>query len=278
MSDNMISVCAFCKRQSRLTQEHLFPKSLLENKKRERKPERSMTFLAKRNKFLVDTELTIGDVCAVCNNGVLSNLDGYFNEIYKRYICNYVALGQSKRFTYDFDRLARWLLKTSYNVARVHNSPDRSSLEKCVDFILHGKPKPKGLSIFLLLVTPHKIKDSMVLRPSLRDIKEIKPDVLRATRGDIYSPNPGKIIFRIVHINSYLFLCLVPDQESYQAAQWYRDLKDIKKRYPGIYQLRSNKKDANETSVNVKGAVDIIKMSEDYSPSANLKDIFDLIE
>jgi len=277
MSDNMIRVCAFCKRQSRLTQEHLFPKSLLNHKKDERKPDRSKRFLAKINKF-VDGELTIGDVCAVCNNGVLSNLDGYFNEIYKRYICNYVALGQSKRFTYDFDRLARWLLKISYNHARVHDSPDRSSLEKCVDFILHGKPKPKGLSIFLLLVTPHKIKDPMVLRPSLRDIKEIKPDVLRATRGDVYSPNSGKIIFRIVHINSYFFLCLVPDQESYRAAQWYGDLKGIKKRYPGIYQLRSNKKDANETSVNVKGAVDIIKMFEDYTPSANLEHIFDLIE
>jgi len=277
MSDNMISVCAFCKRQSRLTQEHLFPKSLLEHKKRERKPERSMRFLAKTNKFLVDTELTIGDVCAVCNNGVLSDLDAYFNEIYKRYICNYVALGQSKRFTYDFDRLARWLLKTSYNVARVHNSPDISSLEKCVDFILHGKPKPKGLSIFLLLVTPHKVKDPMVLQPSLQ-IKETKPDVLRVARNDVYSPNSGKIIFRIVHINSYFFLCLVPDQESYRAAYWYRDLKGIKKLYPGIYQLRSNKKDANETSVNVKGAVDIIKMSEDYTPSVNLKDILDLIE
>ena len=40
----------------------------------------------------------------------------------------------------------------------------------------------------------------------------------------------------------------------------------------------SNKKDANETSVNVKGAVDIIKMFEDYTPSANLENIFDLIE
>jgi len=127
MSDKMISVCAFCKRQSRLTQEHVFPKSLLKHKKVERKPEPSMRFSAKINKFVVDTELTIGDVCANCNNGVLSNLDGYFNEIYKRDICNYVALGQSKRFTYDFDRLARWLLKISYNVARVNNSSDRSS-------------------------------------------------------------------------------------------------------------------------------------------------------
>ncbi|MEG4233590.1 hypothetical protein QUA40_15950 [Microcoleus sp. Pol11C3] len=85
MSDNMIRVCAFCKRQSRLTKEHLFPKSLLDHKKDERKPERSKRFLAKINNF-VDGEPSIKDVCAVCNNGVLSNLDGYFNEIYKRYI------------------------------------------------------------------------------------------------------------------------------------------------------------------------------------------------
>lgn len=70
----------------------------------------------------------------------------------------------------------------------------------------------------------------------------------------------------------------MPDQESYRAAQWYGDLKGIKKRYPGIYQLRSNKKDTNETSVNVKSAVDIIKMFEDYTPSANLEHIFELIE
>ena len=93
---------------------------------------------------------TIKDVCLDCNNGALTSLDAYACQLYDRYFQKFVRAGQSTAFDYHYDLLVRWLLKVSYNSARVHKSPDLDALARCTDYILHSAPRPPGLAVYVL--------------------------------------------------------------------------------------------------------------------------------
>jgi len=67
----------------------------------------------------------------------------------------------SLEFNYDYDLLARWLLKTAYNSSRgAKHHEDAEALSQYTHYMLGDDPRPRTLSVCLLLVAPYEAKES----------------------------------------------------------------------------------------------------------------------
>ena len=188
-------VCAFCDQPSPLTREHIWPRCIIE-----RTPNYNARYVGKAEKF-IEGELTVRDVCAVCNNGVLSTLDGYICQLYDTQFLRIAPRRQSRTFLFDHSLLLRWLLKASYNAARANQS-DIAVLKQYAPFILSGNPFPERLEVRLELIGPSK---NPRYAPGSNTIKEIPPRSYRCCRIEIPgNPVPNTTV-RLVAINSFYF-------------------------------------------------------------------------
>ena len=105
-------VCAYCGEGGVLTKEHVFPGCFQKTFKPitpTRTPDGEKAILS---------PLEIQDVCARCNNELLSPLDEYLCELNDLYFSKIVRPGDRVRFQYAWDFLLRMLPKIAYNVAR----------------------------------------------------------------------------------------------------------------------------------------------------------------
>src|SRR4051812_11135562 len=123
----MMSVCAFCEQPGTMTREHLWPAALHARLFAANNQSQSAFWLRRLGKA-IPAEPQIRDVCARCNNGALSELDTYICELFDRSFIHMPARDELVSFDYDYHRLKRWLLKMSYNSARIHSAPDLEAL------------------------------------------------------------------------------------------------------------------------------------------------------
>ncbi len=148
--------CAYCGSQRQLTREHVFPKFFYsrEGLKGDELPVTPVIQHGKE-KF-VQAELTIADVCSVCNSGFLSRLDAYGALLWNKFFDVIPRPGEAIRFEYDFDLLTRWLLKLAYNVGRVRKSkwPEHllEYLRAHLAYIRGDGPRPANLYVYLQLI------------------------------------------------------------------------------------------------------------------------------
>lgn len=111
--ENRRRVCAYCGRGEKLTREDLFATFL-----RSFYPSYRTYLDHRRGTQLRNTAPVVRDVCHVCNNELLSKLDGYVANLNRRYFSGTPAPDRPITFDYDYDLLLRWLLKVWYNDAR----------------------------------------------------------------------------------------------------------------------------------------------------------------
>ncbi|WP_282126948.1 hypothetical protein [Marinifilum flexuosum] len=106
--------CAYCGQSDRkITKEHVVNKAFLDEFYK------IGVGFAKAYNNVTNNYLTIKDVCAKCNNEILSELDDYFLEFYRQNLPKNLIKTNSKiEISYDYSRLSRWLLKTIYNSER----------------------------------------------------------------------------------------------------------------------------------------------------------------
>lgn len=188
-------VCAFCDQPAPLTREHIWPRCIIE-----RTPSYSARYLGKTEKFF-EGELTVKDVCATCNNGVLSSLDDYICSLYDRQLSRIALRRQPRTVLLDYPLLSRWLLKASYNSARA-NLSDVAVLKQYAPYILAGTPDPEGFEVRLELVAPSKNPKYV---PGSSIMQEIPPHSVRCCRIEIpHNPVPDTIV-RLVAVNSFYF-------------------------------------------------------------------------
>jgi hypothetical protein len=139
--------CAFCGDSGLLTSEHVFPDCF----------QRSLKLIAtaktKDGEKAIASAQQLRDVCATCNNEILSPLDEYFCKMNAEYFSKIVRPGDSVRFKFDFASLSRALLKIVYNVARSRGWPLKE-LEQLTDYILGKAQRPDDLRIFLQFLVP----------------------------------------------------------------------------------------------------------------------------
>jgi len=124
-------MCAYCGLDKPLTREHLWPASLHrrlmegdEDRLMGGDEEKHNSFWLAKLKKAIPSEPTIRDVCADCNNTVLSLLDAYICELFDHSFVHIPKRHERVEFEYDYHRLKRWLLKMCFNSARIHSSRD----------------------------------------------------------------------------------------------------------------------------------------------------------
>jgi hypothetical protein len=136
--------CAYCSGQGKkFTKEHVIPNWYIEHNK----SPNDVSFLERAPKKFI-SEMVIRDVCDECNNRHLSGLDAYGKELYNRYFEHYVFEDEIVEFKYNYQRLLKWLIKCSYNSARVHNA-DLEVLKDYAEILIGGLRPPCGRACFL---------------------------------------------------------------------------------------------------------------------------------
>lgn len=136
--------CAYCDiplTKKIKTKEHIIPDGLIRLF-----PEQNITFTS--NKAYKDNEgATISDVCKTCNNGFLSVLDTYGEDIIKKFFMKKFKKSDELEIKFDFNKLSRWLLKIVYNHERVEKH-STTWFKRNIKYICGKEEKCDRISIF----------------------------------------------------------------------------------------------------------------------------------
>lgn len=142
--------CAYCdKGDLKITKEHVVSKSFID--------EYYKVGRGYANAYEKYTEnyLTAKDVCEICNNGILSQLDQYFLNFYSKNLPTVIVIPNTKfKVQYDFGKLSKWLLKTAYNSERKNSYVQLPQLMyRYRNFILGREKVSKLFKIFVEILS-----------------------------------------------------------------------------------------------------------------------------
>lgn len=196
--------CAYCDATGDLTNEHVVPdfyhKAFGETI--------SIVKIQTEEKAISNPQ-EIRDVCANCNNVVLSRLDNFLAGLTDKFFSTIVQPGDCVRFEYDFDLLLRVLLKVAYNVARTRNW-SIAVFQEAKEFIVGKKPLPEGFRLFLQLLIPTPARKTHL--PVTPGTTEVPPLPWRADLYDV-SGFLGIAFACSVSFMSYRFFILREDKK-----------------------------------------------------------------
>lgn len=191
--------CAYCGEAKKLTREHIIPNWYI---KKEDETENNF-FLAKAKSFL-KSDLVVKDVCSQCNGGPLSHLDNYGKKIFDKYLTHFIYKGQVVRFSYDYSKFIKWLVKLSYNSSRANDS-DFEILSQYANVLITDNPIPDNIFVYCGLVAPSIIKNDEVHLAEKSEESMFEPDWFRIGVFRVADFNSLNWSFRHVSINSYIF-------------------------------------------------------------------------
>ena len=197
--------CAYCDTPCKPTREHVIPNWY------NRTPGDASTFNARAPMTQRDGDILVKDVCQKCNNGILSELDNYGKLLYDQFFANPLYLGDTVEFEYDGDRFLRWLLKLSYNSARVHNADSRI-LRDYRKMMLGEIPLTGRVRCWLTITAPTLLQGETV-RPAAtadRGLDEVaEPLWFRITQFRLLQHRADNLVLRTVMLNSFRFTIAV---------------------------------------------------------------------
>lgn len=234
--------CAYCGADGGLTREHLWPASLHRRLVKANGAPQSLFWL-RRVDAEIQGEPKIRDVCRTCNNGPLSELDSYICTLFDRYFIRILQRNEKVKFEYDYHRLKRWLLKMSFNSARMHSSLDLFVYPSLLTYMC-GSSDSAGRSVHIYLqlsypglVPPERLKD-----PDCQDAPALwEPQDNRVGLVHFEAPGIGRKILRAVHLRSYsFFLAFFEPGTSMAAASVFT--REFLARMPGTILLVASRK------------------------------------
>lgn len=200
-------ICAYCELPNPLTREHLWPAALHSRLITANKQESSKFWLARLQKE-IPNEPQMRDVCAHCNNVVLSELDAYICRFFDSTLIHIPLQDDKVMFEFNYHLLKRWLLKLSYNSARIHNSHDLHAIKAVLPYIMgQDDSMGKSIQLFLQLSYPQEVPE-----------EDLDPETPLSVRPVIFSPTMhrlghnffrvdgvGQKVLRAIHLRSYTF-------------------------------------------------------------------------
>lgn len=183
--------------------------------------QKSNHFWLARLRGEISNEPKIRDVCAVCNNGELSRLDDYICRLFDMAFINILQRHERVHFEYDYHLLKRWVLKTCYNSARIHDSRDLFALRTLLPYIMGSDLKlGRSVDLFLQLVYPEDVPSSDL---SSDTSEEFPPTFMpldsRVGHCVFRLPGEGQKVLRTVHLRSYSFYIAFSDPEGSRTEQ-----------------------------------------------------------
>ena len=189
-----------------MTREHLWPASL-HRRLATANSQTENTFWLARLKRAIPNEPQIRDVCAKCNNGVLSELDEYICGLFDSTLVRIRNRHERVVFEYHYHPLKRWLLKLSFNSARIHGARDLFAIEAVLPYIL-GKSDSLGRSVqlFVQLSYAEEIPESD-LGPAVALERPVvfEPTLNRAGHVVFRVHGTGEKVLRAIHLRSFTF-------------------------------------------------------------------------
>lgn len=190
--------CSYCGKNGTPTKEHIWPNCLIE------KYEDLLTYSKRKNKFHKGDAI-IKDVCAHCNNVLLSKLDAYLSSLYDLTFYKILLPGESASITYDYNMLLRSLLKISYNSARANASVKVVKAHQgFLNYILHSGYCPQ-IEVRLQIVTA-----SRAINLDEKTETLLEPNHLRCAEIPYDGPLSHRFAVRLVAINCYWFFLILP--------------------------------------------------------------------
>jgi hypothetical protein len=200
----MAKECAYCGSAGPFTNDHVWPNCFLN------RFGRHAAHFSVRGQQVHGADYAVKDVCKTCNAERLSPLDSYFCLLYDEYFIHLQDFDSTVALHYDFNLLARSLLKIAYSSARQGVS-DAGPLAVLRGFIAGRDSCPMELAIFVELVSP-----TMVPQSDGR-ICKVMPNMYRSALGQFLGPGGDRILLRVVAVNSYYFHLIVPLKKLPQA-------------------------------------------------------------
>ena len=141
--------CAYCDNEGKMSREHVIPKGFIEHMNFKEQ----IVALDKAPTRVINSEITVKDVCATCNNGYLSVLDSYGLNLILKYNDKISVHTKKIQFKYNYDLLTRWLLKICYNMARANDGHyDISLYKKNVDYIMNRGEAESNIIVFAMFM------------------------------------------------------------------------------------------------------------------------------
>jgi hypothetical protein len=149
--------CVYCEQASPLTREHVVPSLLYDHVDRDVLGE--IGSWNENTKSYLGGELKVKDVCATCNNGVLSELDGNGKDFLESNNLLKALYVEQVYLKYKYDLLLRWLLKIQFNADRASKTAP-PPLPHLINYIRTGRnpPSPNRVLIAGELLKPHKVE------------------------------------------------------------------------------------------------------------------------
>ena len=199
----MAVFCAYCGDDTAITRDHVWPEAFLSRLGR-----RCAHFSHQTSKAH-GADSVVSDVCKVCNNGPLSVIDNYFCGLYDSYFSIEYGFADEVEFHYNFDLLARALLKISYNSARSAGS-DWTILSTLRGYVLNGIPQPVQFAMFGELVSPALLVDATTGEP----VRIVSPvGTYRSCISSVTGQIGDQVYCRLITIGSFWFHLVLPRQE-----------------------------------------------------------------
>jgi len=213
-----MGICAYCREEAKLTREHLIPSWYI----REGVDTKNKEFFLERveSKF-VRSDPQIKDVCSDCNNLKLGELDEYAKEVYFSSFFNDAYDGEKVSLSLSYELFVRWLLKLSFNCARVHSS-DVELLSGYAGEMIGEESLSQNIIVFSMLVAPTFMGEYPQRMARKNEEKDsVPPRWFRLGAFRIPDTDWFDWVFRHVLINGYCFFLAIPRKGM--------DLKDQKR-------------------------------------------------
>jgi hypothetical protein len=137
----------------------------------------------------------------------LFQLDAYICELFDRYFIYIYQRHATVRFEYDYHRLKRWLLKMSFNSARVDGSMDLFVYADLLRYI-RGESLSAGRSVqlYVQLSCPGEIPREHLRDPELIGAPIVwEPKDNRVGLVVFNAEGVGRKVLRAVHLRSFSF-------------------------------------------------------------------------
>jgi hypothetical protein len=196
--------CAYCgKSEHSITKEHIIPNVIARTLSSPR------TFHVNKEIFF-DGDATIKDTCSHCNNVKLGELDNRLATAAKPWFGKWLRDADfSVALNVDWQTLARWLLKVSFNSARAAKAHDLAALTAQRKFMLGEGEAPPKLLILGGLIRSHRFTPH---EKQLIDTEQdwFDPKMNRITHVDLPRLSGKFSISRAVLIQHLAFMILKP--------------------------------------------------------------------
>lgn len=203
--------CSYCNQSDeKLTREHIIPDGFLRGMNRKA----MTTWSDKAPVRVIKGDMVIKDVCAKCNNELLSILDNYALNAITKYNGEINRATKKIFFKYDFEKISRWLLKVVYNSARASGSVYDSSIYKqCTEYILEGGTCELDFSIYaqFIDISPNELKDSVIYHYEKNH--EYSIDHFRIAPFKLKDISTYYCALRVIMVNSFAFFVIVYDKD-----------------------------------------------------------------